>query len=150
MGRLLAGVLLFAGAETREAGGRSPEETPERTLYFFFSPEPPSAPTAARALATLAKAGDGSLQVRPVLLVEDWKAWKKPSEKSPLTQAVRELAARSEPRGVRLPVFDEEGLRLARAWKLSRLPAFVLVAHGKAHVVYGSRVALEELSECDR
>jgi len=150
MGRVLTSAFLLAGTWSFPAGPSGTEETPDGTLYFFFSPATPSAPAAARALASVAKATPGKIRIRPVLLVENWKALKKPTEESPLYRTVRELGDRSDARGVHIPIFDEAGRRLARAWKLSRLPAFLLVVHGKAHVVTGSRLSLDELSECER
>jgi hypothetical protein len=49
-----------------------------------------------------------------------------------------------------LQVFDEEALRLARAWKLTRLPALVLVNGGRAHVLQGGAHGLEDLFGCGK
>src|ERR1041384_5898165 len=59
---------------------------------------------------------------------------------APLCGTGRERGGGRKGPGVNIPVYDLEGSALARAWKLNRLPAFVLVAHGKAHVVYGTRI----------
>jgi len=147
MKQLLTAVLALGGA----LGSPSDDATtlaPEGTLYFFFAHDSSLSPAAAKALPGLAAAHKGELHIRPVLLVEDWKAFKKSSQGTPLSQTVRELSSLEQALGLKLSVFDEEGLRLARAWKLSRLPAFVLIAHDKAHVVYGTRIDLKDLSEC--
>lgn len=150
MERALAAALLFAGAAGVPPDGPQTGSAGDGTLYFFFSPDTPSAPAAASTLSKWAKAQEGKIHVRPVLLIEDWTTFRKATEESPLYRTVRELGGRGDPPGVPIPVFDEEGLRLARAWSLSRLPAFVLIARGKAHVIYGSKLSLDELSECGR
>jgi hypothetical protein len=148
MERILAAALMLAGAAGVPPEGPQTGLVGDGTLLFFFSPDTSSAPAAATTLSKLAKAKEGKIRVRPVLLVEDWKTFRSATEESPLYRTVRELGGRGDPPGVPIPIFDEDGLRLARAWSLSRLPAFVLISHGKAHLVYGSRVTLEDLLEC--
>jgi hypothetical protein len=148
MSRLLAAVLFLAGVEAPEPSPQAPGDLAQGTLYFFFSPANPFSPAAAKTASAIAK--KGKLRVRPVLLVEDWTAWKKPTEDAPLYRTLRELGGQSGPPGLGLPVYDLEGLRLARTWNLSQLPAFVLAAQGKAHVVYGTRLDLEDLTRCGR
>lgn len=150
MERVLAVTVLFGGWLSPQERNPGSGTAAEGTLYFFFSAESPHSPPAAKAFSALLASHKGKFKPRPVLLVEDWKAWKRPTQDAPLYRAVRELGGENGPPGVNLAVFDEEGLRLAKGWKLTRLPAFVLVAHGKAHLVYGTRVALEELLGCER
>ena len=148
---ILAAVLALVGTPGAQADGPKPKASLDGTLFFFFSGTDPLSSAAAKSLGGLAAAlKEGGVRMRPVLLVEDWKAWKKPTEDSPLFKTVRELGGGRNGPGVNIPVYDLEGLALARAWKLNRLPAFVLVAHGKAHVVYGTRIDLAELSRCER
>jgi hypothetical protein len=148
MDRLLAAAVLLGGALGFPSPARPGGGPEDGTLYLFFSPDNPFSPAAAKTLSAVARGEKGKIKVRPVLLVEDWAAWKKPTEDAPLYRTIRELGGSGGPPGLGLPVYDLEGLRLARTWKLSRLPAFVLVAQGKAHVVYGTRLDLEELLRC--
>lgn len=147
VGRLIAAMALLGGMPTPSQAGGAPEEG---TLYFFFSPENPFSPAAAKTASAIATTQKGRIKVRPVLLVEDWAAWKRPTEDAPLYLTVKALGGANGPPGLNLPVYDVEGLHLARAWNLSRLPAFVLVAQGKAHVVYGTRLDLDDLARCGR
>jgi len=149
MSRLLAAILFLAGVETPEPHTRATGD-PLVTLYFFFSSDNPFSPAAAKTASAMAVSQKGKVRVRPVLLVEDWTAWKKPTEDAPLYRTIRELGGQSGPPGLGLPVFDLGGLRLARAWNLSRLPAFVLATQDKVHVVYGTRLDLEDLARCGR
>lgn len=150
MSRLLAAILFLAGVEAPESSPQMPGDPAQGTLYFFFSPDNPFSPAAAKTASAIAVAQKGRLKVRPVLLVEDWAAWKKPTQDAPLYRTIRELGGQKGPPGLGLPIYDLEGLRLARAWNLSRLPAFVLAAQGKAHVVYGARLDLEDFARCGR
>jgi hypothetical protein len=151
MRQLLATVLVLVGATSPHPGDSQAKAARDGTLFFFLSGSDPLSSAAANSLGGLAAAlKGGGIRIRPVLLVEDWKAWKRPTEDSPLVRTVRELGGGKNGPGVNIPVYDIEGLTLARAWKLNRLPAFVLVAHGKAHVVYGTRIDLADLSGCER
>ena len=145
---LAPGLMIFGMLGAQTEGGKS-DASLEGTVFFFFSPDAPQSPAAAKARSVLAAALKGKFRIRPVLLIEDWKTFRKPTEDSPIYRTVRELGGGGPP-GVSLPVYDLEGLRLARAWNLSRLPAFVLITQGKAHVVYGSRLDLEDLARCGR
>jgi len=148
MERAIAAVLLLGAVQSPQPEMRASTAPENGTLYFFFSPENAFSPAAAKNLSAIAQRQKGKIKVRPVLVVEDWSAWKKPTEDAPLYRTVRELAGSNGPPGLNLPIYDLEGLRLARDWNLSRLPAFVLVAQGKAHVVYGTRIDLRELLRC--
>ena len=122
------------------------DEAEGRALYFFFSEKTPSTPEAAKAVAAFMAKAQPDLSLRPVLLVEDWNTFLKVSEASPLYLTMRELG-RSTP----VQVFDEEGLRLAQAWKITRLPALALVSRGRAHVLQGSVLSgLDDLLGCTR
>jgi hypothetical protein len=147
---LLLATLTLLGAPAARDEGPQAKDSLEGTLFFFFSGGDAFSPAAARSLAGSAVAPKAGVRVRPVLLVEDWKAWTKATPESPLFRTLRELGGGRNGPGVNIPVYDLEGLALARAWKLSRLPAFVLVAHGRAHVVYGTRIDLAEVSGCDQ
>ncbi len=130
------------------AGGGAParrDEAEGRALYFFFSEKTLSAPEAAKAVAAFMAMAPPDLSLRPVLLVEDWTTFLKVGEASPLYLTMRELG-RTSP----VQVFDEEGLRLAQAWKITRLPALALVSRGRAHVLQGAVSGLDELLGCAR
>ncbi len=117
----------------------------QKTLYFFFSEKTPSAPEAAKAVAAWLAKASGDTALRPALLVEDWSTFRKVGEASPLYRTIRNLG-----KDVPLQIFDEEALRLAQAWKITRLPAFVLVSRGRAHVLQGAVTGLEEIFGCSR
>lgn len=114
-------------------------------LYVFFSEKTPGASEALRAARTFLKKVGGEGELRPAFLVEDWKSFRKLDPDSPLYLAIRELGE-----GAPLQIFDEEALRFARAWKLTRLPAFVWVERGRAHLFQGSSRELEDLFQCTR
>lgn len=128
-------------------GGPSSEGDPEagKTVYFFFSEKTRAAPEAARALVKASTLWKSDVALRPVLLVEEWKTFLKVDESAPLYRTVRELG-----KDFALQAFDEEGLRLASAWGITRLPAVVLVSGGRAHKVQGAGSALEGLFRCSR
>jgi hypothetical protein len=142
----IAGLLGVAGAFSPGVQASADKDT----LFFFFSTESSEAPALARAVVRISKAKPGKLQIRPVILVEDWRRLRGVTEKSPIFQTVRELGRLRDPEGVDIRVFDEEGLRLAAAWKVTRLPAAVLVSRGKAHPVQGSQADLLSLFACER
>ena len=119
-------------------------------LYFFFGTESAADAALARAVVRVARARRGKLDVRPVILVEDFRHLRATTEKSPLFQTVRELGRLHDPEGTDIRIYDEEGLRLAAAWKIARLPAAVLVRRDKAHLVQGSLADLDMLFGCDR
>ena len=57
----------------------------------------------------------------------------------------RTLRALGDPGTLRIPLYDEEGLALAEQWKLRSVPAFVMVARGRAHRALGSEADLDAL-----
>jgi hypothetical protein len=134
-------VLCVAGAEAPARG----DEEEQRTLYFFFSEKTSSAPEAAKAIVAFLARNKGEVALRPALLVEDWSTFLKVGEASPLYLTMRQLG-----KATPIQIFDEEALKLAQAWKITRLPALVLVAHGRAHVLQGGVIGLEELLGCSR
>lgn len=140
----IAGLLMLAGV----LGGGTPaqgNDAEHRTLYFFFSEKTSSAAaTLKAAIAFLAK-GKEDVVLRPALLVEDWNTFLKVGETSPLYQVMRELGKTTP-----VQIFDEEALQLATAWKVTRLPAMVLVDRGRAHVLQGSAAGMEEIFGCPR
>lgn len=139
-----AAVLALLGLIGGSPSARAEEKEPG-TLYFFFSEKTSAAAEAAKAVViSLAKA-PRDLVLRPALLVEDWSTFTKVAETSPLYRTIRALG-----RDIPLQVFDEEALKLAQAWKITRLPALVLVERARAHVLQGAVAGLEELLGCSR
>ena len=117
---LLAVVLLGAGGE----------EPP--TVWVFLSPDAPDA-------APLFKQLEGQ-RVRPVLLVERYFGSREPADAFLSTvQAAGDLRA-----------FDEEGLRMARRWKIRRVPAVAVARGDRVHVAAGTKVNVQELLRCSR
>lgn len=135
---VLAGVL---GGGTSLRG----DEAERRTLYLFFSEKTPSAAATLKAINAFLAKGKEDVALRPALLVEDWNTFLKVGETSPLYQVMRELGKTTP-----VQIFDEEALKLATAWKVTRLPAMVLVDRGRAHVLQGSAAGLEEIFRCSR
>ena len=136
----LAALLLGLVQGKEQPGTEAPEKL---ALYFFFSEKTEGAPEATRAVMTFLACHPGEGVLRPALLVQDWKELGQVTEESPLFRTLRELR-------VPLRVYDEEALRLAAAWKISRLPAAVLVRDGRAHVVQGTSLDLESLFRCSQ
>jgi hypothetical protein len=120
------------------------------TLYYFFSPEAQTAQAGAKTLVDFAKAAHEKLRIRPVLLVEHWEGLRKVTPESVLWKTVQELGRLREPAGVEIPLYDVEGLALAKTWKITRLPAYVLVIRGRAHAIYGPNADLGSLLGCER
>jgi hypothetical protein len=145
MKALLMGLLTLVAPTT----GPQPEPrgAGDRTLYFFFSPEASGQAELARRVVDYVLERKVEVQLRTVLIVVDFGAFGRIHEGSPFTQALKELG-RFSSGSLDLAIYDEEGLALARSWKLKKLPALVLVAGGRAHVAMGSRVRPEDLEEC--
>jgi hypothetical protein len=130
------------------AGSADPGSAPAgepRTLYFFFTPESDGAPEAARRVAAFVKERKGAVRLRPVLLVSDFSALGKVSEKTPVHRAIKELGALGT---LNIPLYDEEGLALAEHWRIRSVPAFVLVGSRRAHSISGGTADLGSLLEC--
>lgn len=122
-----------------------------KELWIFFSPGDPDFTKTLAEVQGLVRSGT-AVRLRPVFLVDDHSQLKHPSEA--LAQNVKGLRALiGEEFAMR--VWDDDGLAIARALRLERLPAVVLVdrdragAPVKAHVAYGAGVNLKELCQCD-
>ena len=140
--KLIMPAILFLGmAQGKDQTGK--EDLGKSTLYFFFSENAAGAPEAARAVASFAKGHAGKVDLRPAFIVQDWTRLRQVTEESSLFRTLREL-------GVPLQVYDLEALRLAAAWKISRLPAVALVRDGRAHVLQGTTLDLDALLRCSR
>lgn len=137
--------LLCAGLVGSGGGAADPEKAP--TLYLFLSRDAPGAGEVARRVVDFILERKGAVSLRPVLLVEDFATVGRLDEKSALFVALRELGRLSKD-GLDIPLYDEEGLDLARSWKVRRLPALVLVAGGRAHAAAGSGVRPQDVLEC--
>lgn len=125
---------------------RAPKE-----LWIFFSPGDADFTKTLSDVQGLVRSGT-AVRLRPVFLVDDHSVLKNPSEA--LAQNVKGLRALiGEEFAMR--VWDDDGLAVARALRLERLPAMVLVdrdrggAPVKAHVAYGAGVNLKELCQCN-
>jgi hypothetical protein len=130
----------FLAAQDPSKRGEDP-----RTLYFFFSPAALGSVEGAQRAAQFIKAQKGQVRLRPVMLLDDFSVIRKVEEASPLYKALKELQTLGP---LDIPLYDEEGLELAVRWEVRSVPAFVLVAQGRAHRVLGPVVKLEELLEC--
>jgi len=137
---LLALTVLAGAAQAQPSKG-------QHTLYFFFTPETPGQAELARSVVDYVLARKGAVLLRNVLLVEDFGALGRVKEQSPFTKALKELG-RISGGPLDLAVYDEEGLAIAKSWKIRRLPTLVLVAEGKAHIATGSRSKPQDLEEC--
>ena len=60
--------------------------------------------------------------------------------------ALQELLGKS----LDLPIYDVEGLRLAKAWRISHLPALALKRGPRLHIVMGERGKPEDLDRCEK
>jgi len=151
-GAILAGMLGMGGVlspqgEGAGTGGRRPGVG---MLYLFITPEAGGAPEAARRAVEFVKKHPREVRLRPVLLVDDFNSVVRADPEGPLYKSIRELG-RAGP--VDIPLYDEEGLRLAERWKIKEVPAFVLVrpgGGGRAHRVYGDGADLEGVFSCSR
>lgn len=123
----------------------NPRGQDRRILYFFFSPEARGAAEAAKKATDFARARPGEVRLRPVLLVEKFQGIGKLDEKSPLYRTLKELQSLGR---LDIPLYDEEGLRLAETWEIRSVPSFVLVSRGRAHRAIGPRASLDDLWGC--
>jgi hypothetical protein len=115
------------------------------TLYYFFSPSAPGSLDGARRAVAFRKGEKGQIKLRLVLLLDDFSVIRKVEEGSSFYKTLKELQSQGS---LDIPLYDEEGLELAERWGIRSVPAFVLVAHGRAHRALGPTVNLEELLEC--
>jgi hypothetical protein len=132
--------------------GMSPQERgaaakPPRVLWIFFSHAEMDLRADLQVLGRLKHDGVG-FAIRPCFLVDDFGALK--TVKDLHVQNTNALRGLVGP-GFGLPMLDEEGLSMARALAIERLPAFCLVdaSTGRAHVVYGRGARLSELLTCE-
>lgn len=128
----------------------APQAPPKRgadqpTLYYFFSPSTAASLEGAKRAVAFQKGQKGRVKLRLVMLLEDFSVIRKLEEASPLYKTLKELQSQGT---LDIPLYDEEGLRLAELWGIRAVPAFVLVSHGRAHRALGPVVNLEELLEC--
>jgi hypothetical protein len=129
---------------------RVPESPPDLreapVLYFFFTPEASGAAAAARRMANFTKTSGKRVRVRPVVLIDRFGGLGNLDKSSPFYQTLLELQADGP---LDIPLYDPEGAGLAEAWGIRSVPAFVLVAGGRAHVGLGSGAGLAGMLECD-
>lgn len=131
--------------------GMSPQERgavakPARVLWIFYSHAETDLRPDLAALGRLVSVG--RVAVRPCYLVDDFAAIKTVKDVHVQnTNALRDLVGP----GFKLPLLDEEGLAMARALSIERVPAFCLVDSdtGRAHVLYGRGGRLSELMSCE-
>jgi len=130
--------------------GISPQERgaaakPPRVLWIFFS----HAEMDLRPdLATIGRLKGAGVSIRPCFLVDDFGAIKTVKDVHVQnTNALRDLAGPT----FKLPLLDEEGLAMARALSIERVPAFCLLdpTTGRTHVLYGCGGRLSELMSCE-
>ena len=143
------GIVILASLGGGSSSSRNPENEAPPTLWLFFDAETSGAPGAARQAVDFVLKKSGDVRLRPVLLVSDWKKLTHLSKKTPLVGVLEELKRLGQ-KELNVPLYDVEGLRLAGHLELSRLPAFVLVAEGRAHVAIGDRVDLGRLYGASR
>lgn len=142
-----AAILVLGALEAFVAPGSG---EPEATLYFFVTPEAEGGPEGAKTAMHFAAAHAPRVSLRPVLLAQDFKVLRIINEECPLYRTLKALEKDGKPGGLNIPLFDEEGLSLAMAWEIKRVPAFVLVRNGHAHAMAGANAELERLWECSR
>jgi hypothetical protein len=132
--------------------GMSPQERgaasrPVPELWVFFSHAETDLRPDILGIGRLKREGIPFV-LRPCLLVEDFGALKQvKGVHVENVKALRELAGDR----FRLPLLDEEGLAMARALGIERLPAFCLLDRQsrRAHVVYGRDARLSEVFRCE-
>jgi hypothetical protein len=142
VGAALVPSLLGMSPQERGAGSR-----PARELWVFLSLAETDLRADFKAIHGLRQDG-AAFTVRPCLLVEEFTALKKSKEVHvENVKALRELVGE----GMRLPILDEEGLSMARALGVERVPAFCLVdpVSRRAHVTYGRGARLSEVLRCE-
>jgi hypothetical protein len=153
MKRSLAARMLALAAGTLALVGSAPVQTRgsgKDVLYFFTTPEVEGGPEGAHRAKDFIRKHAELVSLRPVLLAKDFRVLKAVTEKSPLARTLKELEAGSKPGSLDIPLYDEEGLRLAQDWELRSVPAFVLVRAGRAHILSGTASNLDLLWECTR
>ena len=128
----------------------APQVPPKRVadlpvLFYFFTPSANGSLEGAKRTVEFMKLHPGRLKLRLVMLLDDFSVIRKLEEASPLYKTLKELQSQGT---LDIPLYDEEGLTLAERWGIRSVPAFVLVAHGRAHRALGPTAKLEEMLEC--
>jgi hypothetical protein len=143
---LIVGAALSAALLGMSPQDRGAAQAPARVLWIFLSQAETDLRMDLEAIGCLKRKFPFAL--RPCLLAEDFGAMKKVKEAHVLNlKALRELVGE----GFGLPVVDEEGLAMARALGVERLPAYALVdtSSRRAHVVYGRGARMPEVFTCE-
>lgn len=148
MTKLVSAALLamLVGQEGRKAPERPRGDS---VLYFFFGEDSRGGDELARRVVPFILEKKGAILLRPVLLASDFAKLGRVKDESPIVRTLKELSKLGA-KELDIPIYDLEGLSLAEAWKVNRLPALVLVQGGKAHKASGARVRPESLLECNR
>jgi hypothetical protein len=145
IGAAIAAVALFAPVPSLHVFGKQDRKMESAHVRIFFSPEaPPSERTLARL--RMIQADHPGMRIDHHLLVGDFRDLSLIPSVG-FQAAVKALRESGGPE-FGLSIFDEEGLRLAANYGLSRLPAVVLDRGGLVHVAYGSDSDIEELLKC--
>jgi hypothetical protein len=144
----VAAACLALGGKAQGVGSQAQEkEASPATLYFFFTPECADAPEAARRARAFVIESRGTVRIRPVLLVRDFGRLVRTQAGDAFQLAMKELG---ELGPLDIPLYDEEGLRLAGHWEVDAVPAFVLLAGATAHRILGGRGDLREVLRCGK
>ena len=144
IGAVITSVALFALMAPLLLGMQDRKDESAR-VRIFFSPE---ALPSERTLARLRKiqAGHAGMRIDHHLLLGDFRDLSlTPSLE--FQAAVKALRENGGPK-FGLSIFDEEGLRLATSYGLTKLPALVLERGGRVHVAYGADPDIEEFLKC--
>lgn len=146
---LAAGGLLGAQGlqESHSTLDRAPAEA---RLYIFLSPTDRDLATLAgevlRAMAGFEKRGMRP-EIRPVLLLSDFKCVGQLHTDEPFFSMVKELGAICGP-GFEIRLYDEDGLAWAERLAIERTPAWALVRGDRVHLAYGTRARIDEVTSC--
>ncbi len=143
-------VLAMAGMGLMGSGAPLAGGPTTDVLYFFTTPDCEAGPAAARRAKDFVAKHSARMSLRPILLAKDFGLLRTVTEKSPLYRTIKELEAGMKPGALDIPLFDEEGLRLAEKWEVRSVPSFVLVRGGRGHRIAGTSAKLEDLWDCAR
>ena len=150
IGLALLGLLVISPTGATEPGFEPSRDQAPNPIYFFFSPEAPGSDKLAQEVVRLAnEATPHATPIRPVLLLEDFGSLSQPSRHASLIRALK-ILGKANGRGLDIPLYDEEGLRLAKSWGIRTLPAIVLIRKGRAHVFEGSGIDPSDLKDLGR
>ncbi len=135
------------GAQER-AAVRGPRK--DRTLWFFFAPSQRGLAKEVRRIGEVLRSHP-EIGFRPCLVVDDWSLVRRPSQD--FAETVKALRSLIGPE-FSLPLWDDEGLALARAIGVERVPAYALIETApkggtrRAHLAYGQGAKIEEILRC--